>query len=417
MKKIFYTILACASIFAGCRETVLTEETGTLLFDVECSQECSDKNINVKSIGTTLFDEGDFEITINSASGYTKSFLYKDAPSMLELAAGSYTVSASSPMISGGKAAWEAPEYSCEKEIDILVGKILNVNLNCTLSNMKVSIDCSDKFLNELSDFEITVSEDNSSLTWLRDEVIAMKSGYFPVAPLKVFIKGTRALDNSTATLTFNITNVAPKDHHVIHIDATTTGNATFQLTVDTSTNDRDVEVLVPGFDENPLPDEPVDPGTDPENPEAEAPSITWAANPDFAVMDIVKGMDVNLVVKAPGKIKSFVVTVSENFAHMVNLMGADNGVMDLINNQELIGNLAGMMPAGDQLLNQTEVNFSLSSLVPLIAEDGVGVPGEDYTFTLDVEDALGQTLKKVCTFHNPAPKTENDSETAASAE
>lgn len=417
MKKIFYTILACASIFAGCRETVLTGDTGTLLLNVECSDECSDKNINVKS-DAPLFELDDFEITINSASGaYARSFLYKDVPSMLELAAGSYTISASSPLISGGKAAWDAPEYACEKKVEIFVGKILDIDLNCTLSNMKVSIDCSDKFLNELSDFEITVSEKNSSLTWLRDEVIAMRSGYFPVAPLTVFIKGTRSLDNSTATLSFNIDNVAPKDHHVIHIDATTTGNATFQLTVDTSTNDRDVDVLVPGFDENPLPDEPVDPGTDPENPEAEAPSITWAANHDFAVMDIEDGMDVNLVVKAPGKIKSFVVTVSENFAKWVNMMGAVNGVMDLINNQDLINNLAGMMPAGDQLLNQTEVNFSLSSLVPLIAKDGVGVPGEDYTFTLDVEDALGQTLTKVCTFHNPAPETENDSETAASAE
>ena len=82
-------------------------------------------------------------------------------------------------------------------------------------------------------------------------------------------------------------------------------------------------------------------------------------------------------------------------------MMGAENGVMDLINNTTLIERLGGMLPTGNELLNQTEVNFSLSQLVPLISQ--VGNAGEDYSFTLDVEDALGQTLSKVCTFHNPA--------------
>ncbi len=59
------------------------------------------------------------------------------------------------------------------------------------------------------------------------------------------------------------------------------------------------------------------------------------------------------------------------------------------------------MLPTGNELLNQTEVNFSLSQLVPLISQ--VGTAGEDYSFTLDVEDALGQTLSKACIFHNPA--------------
>lgn len=141
-----------------------------------------------------------------------------------------------------------------------------------------------------------------------------------------------------------------------------------------------------------------------PENPgTAEAPSIEWAANPSFDTIEITDEMDVNLVVKATGKIKQFKVTVSENFTEMVGMMGAENGVMDLINNTTLIENLGGMLmlPTGNELLNQTEVNFSLSKLVPLISQ--VGTAGEDYSFTLDVEDALGQTLSKVCTFHNPA--------------
>ena len=128
---------------------------------------------------------------------------------------------------------------------------------------------------------------------------------------------------------------------------------------------------------------------------------MVWAANPDFETVTIAEEMDVNIVVKAPGKIKEFKVTVSENFAEMVGAMGAVDGEMDLINNETIIGNLEDMLPTGDQLLNQTEVNFSLSGLVPLIG--AVGNPGEDYTFTLYVQDALGQSLTKVCKFYNPA--------------
>lgn len=402
MKKIFYTILACTAIYTGCSKVSLMKDNGTggLSLSLACTgNDYSDKNIYVKS-EDPIVDINEFEITINSASGsYTKTFLYKDAPSMLELAADSYTITAASPAISGGKAAWDAPEYACSKEVEIAVGKISNIDLNCTLSNMKVSINCSDKFMNELSDFVITVSQDNSSLTWERQEVIAARSGYFPVAPLRVFVRGTRAIDNSTATVTFNINDVAPKDHHVINIDATTTGDAQFSLSIDTSTNDKDVEITVPGFDETPVPD------PDPEQPEnpgqAEAPSIVWETNPGFETIPITDEMDVNLVVKAPGKIKSFRVTVSDNFASIVDEMGAENGVMDLINNSELIGNLGELLPTGDALRGKTEVPFSLSNLVPLIAT--VGNKGEDYTFTLDVEDELGQTLSKVCTFHNPA--------------
>lgn len=410
MKKTFYTILACTAILSGCRDTMLTENgTGILTFNLNCNQEeYSDKVIGVKSgdEGTSAVDINEFEVIINSSTGsYTKSFLYKDIPSMLELSAGSYTVSAHSPNINSGMAAWNSPEYAGSKTFEVAVGKISTVDLACSLSNMKVSINCSDKFLNELSDFVITVSQETSSLTWQRQEVIDSKAGYFPVAPLTVFISGTRAIDNSTATVTFKITNVAAKDHHVINIDATTTGSSKFELSIDTTTNDKNVEITVPGFDQNPVPDPDPENPEIPENPDtAEAPSIEWAANPNFVTIEITDGMDVNLVVKAPGKIKQFKVTVSENFAEMVNALGAENGVMDLIGNEALCSTLNEMglgLPTGDQLLGKTEVPFSLSNLVPMIA--GIGNQGEDYTFTLDVEDALGQSLTKVCKFYNPA--------------
>ena len=74
---------------------------------------------------------------------------------------------------------------------------------------------------------------------------------------------------------------------------------------------------------------------------------------------------------------------------------------LDLINDQPTKDALGTMLPVGDQLYGQTEVLFSLSKLVPLIAS--VGNPGEDYVFTLEVTDELDQTLVKDVFFYNPA--------------
>ena len=63
------------------------------------------------------------------------------------------------------------------------------------------------------------------------------------------------------------------------------------------------------------------------------------------------------------------------------------------------------MLPVGDQLLGQTEVAFSLSKLVPMIA--AVGNQGEDYIFTLEVTDEKDQILRKDVEFHNPVVTSE----------
>ena len=114
--------------------------------------------------------------------------------------------------------------------------------------------------------------------------------------------------------------------------------------------------------------------------------------------------MDADLVVKAPGVIRDFIVTVSENFKPAIAAIASEDGSvtdMDLINNQYLItmlSEVAPSLPTGNSLKGQTVVDFPLSALVPMIA--GVGNSGEDYIFTLHVTDELGQTLVKSLTFH-----------------
>ena len=72
---------------------------------------------------------------------------------------------------------------------------------------------------------------------------------------------------------------------------------------------------------------------------------------------------------------------------------------MDLINDDALITALTGMIPVGDQLKDQTHVDFSLSQLVPLI---NVYSPesGSRHTFTLKVTDNKNQSLEKAVVFY-----------------
>jgi hypothetical protein len=125
-----------------------------------------------------------------------------------------------------------------------------------------------------------------------------------------------------------------------------------------------------------------------------------WEANPNFDVMDIEQGMSVELMVYAPAKIKEFVVKVSDNFLPAIQMLVPGAEHLDLINDEVAKEALGSMLPVGDQLFDQTEVLFSLSKLVPLIA--AVGNQGEDYVFTLEVEDHKGQKLVQDVVFYNP---------------
>ena len=217
-------------------------------------------------------------------------------------------------------------------------------------------------------------------------------------------------MDNSTATLAYEIKNVAARDHHILFVDAYVTGQSQMTLSIDSSVNDHFVNVVMPGIDPD---DTNVEddievgwgqPEEEPDQPGVEqpaAPSLTWEANPDFEKLDIVDGMNVELTVYAPAKIKEFIVRVSDNFLPAIQMLVPGIEYLDLINDQPTKDALGTMLPVGDQLYGQTEVLFSLSKLVPLIAS--VGNPGEDYVFTLEVTDELDQTLVKDVFFYNPA--------------
>lgn len=419
MKKFTYIALAAASMmFAGCNEKLSNEgKTGGLQLKIKAEGTYVDKVVK----SSESVDINDFVISVDKKDGkFSKSWVYAELPSLVELSSGEYNVTVTSPETE--PVAWEQPSYAATKDFAIVNGVVTPVDMICTLQNMKNSVYCSQHFMDQLTNFNVKIANEDGYLVWTAEEVGVYteengvktiikepsRRAYFSVKDLAINVDGYRDLDGTTANLTYEIKNVAARDHHIIYLDAYVTGQASMTLRIDASVNDKNMDIILPGIDPD---DENIDDdievgwgepeGDQPVIPQpSDSPYVEWPANPDFAKMDIVAGMNVELMVYAPAKIKGFVVRVSDNFVPAIQMLVPGADCLDLIGDPVAIEALGSMLPTGDQLLGKTEVTFSLSSLVPLIAS--VGNQGEDYVFTLEVTDEKDQQLVKSVTFYNP---------------
>jgi hypothetical protein len=417
MKKIIYTVILAAAVLTGCKKVTPELPTG-LQLKVTTDDTFVDKI--VKS-GASV-DISTFSVEIVKKDGkFSNTWLYGELPSLVELSVGEYTVTVKSP--ESVKVNWESPVYGGSMDFAILDGVVTPLDVVCTLQNMKNSVYCSENLIRSLSTFEVKVANSDGFLVWSSDEVgVYSQSGdgvktivkepakqaYFSVNPLNINISGYRSLDGTSATLVYDIKKVEARDHHILYVDAYVTGQAQMTLSIDSSVNDTYTDVVMPGIDPDDTNiDDDIEVGwgeieeeEQPGGGSLEAPYLEWPANPEYTKMDIVEGMNVELMVYAPARIKEFIVRVSDNFLPAIQMLVPGVEYLDLINHEATKAELGTMLPVGDQLLGQTEVQFSLSTLVPLIA--AVGEQGQDYVFTLEVTDEKDQKLVKDLVFYNP---------------
>ena len=425
MKKTVYTIIAAAIALTSCNtEVIITESKGEMMLDLSCSPE-----YNI--VGTKA--ESDEDIINNlsvkivrPADNWTKTFepFSSIRGTVVALGSGDYTITASSPVKED--AAYDQPVFEGSKDFTISTGQVTNVSLICKVANVKVSLQLSKNFVEELSDYSITVTNGKGILKWEKNAnqtdfkpvivegetlYTGIKAGYFSVAPLTIQVNGHRSLDNTAASTTYYIDNPKAADHHILKLDANVTGTlGGISITIDNSVNDIENTVTVPGFEEIPVPgDEPQDPGT--ENPGTEdpgtdpepstAPDLVWDANPSFAPMAINSSLNADLVVNAPEKIAQFKVKVdSPNLTAAIQGLTSDGSdTMDLVNDAQIIEFLAGLgIPTGENIVGKTTVNFFITDLVKMINMYG-SEAGTQHHFILIVTDEKGQEMNKKVTF------------------
>jgi hypothetical protein len=260
MKKILLVFSLFAIFLTGCKKDVITTTTGDL--SINLSSEGEFTAVSKAETNPDAVDINEFSINIsNSSTGASVKSWGKlsDVPQVIAMEPNSYKIEATSP---GKKdVAWNQPIYYGTQNFTVSAGKVVNINLVCKLKNMKVTVKCTDNFIEELnSDFTVKVSSEYGYLEFTKEIIDKGTSmaGYFTVSPLTVDIKGTRKLDNSTVSHYFKIASVAEKDHHVITVDANETGEVGIGsgVSVDYTVNNKDVDIQVGDLEENPVEDD-----------------------------------------------------------------------------------------------------------------------------------------------------------------
>lgn len=423
MKRIFITIMAAAAVLASCdtKEVETRKGEGTfMLQSLTADTDLKDVQVGTKALPNELNNNqliAAMELTIKNTqdANLKQTFNYLDIVNKpVQLATGSYTVSA---MSTGGKdAAWDQPLFAGSTNFEVKPNAVSPVEIKCALTNAVVSINCSDTFNTEVSDYNIKVSDAKGNfLTWTRENI--GNDGYFTAKELNVTIEGKRSLDgNSTATVTGTIKNIQAKDHITLNIDARVTGQVQkIVVTVDKNMTDKYKDIFVDGFEEIEIPDSSQpDPTPNPEEPKVDpdAPSLVWEANPTFDRKEMTDGMDVTFLISAPNKIASFVVVVNapavnSEVAAMVSPenVNSDGTVnLDLIKDEVAMKQLSALgLKTGDQLENQSQVQFELSRLIGMLyglcGTEPDKYDNQDQTFTLKLTDTKKLSLSKTVVF------------------
>lgn len=427
MKKIVLMTLAAAFVLSGCRKQVEEVPVGILSLEVQQSAE----GFNVVTKANDNIDDFVIEIT-RPKDNWSVEYVYGDIKGdMVNLGSGEYTITAHSAEQSD--AAWELPYYSASQTFTITPGEVTPINLVCELTNVKVTIVLSEGFKQELSTYNVVVSNGRGKLTWIKDENVndfeSGKAGYFSVAPLEIEVNGHRAIDNTSASTTMAIQNVVARNHHIITIDAKVTGqlggdtdgdgvpDSGIVIGIDYGVDPKDEYVIVDGLEEIPVAGgEDGEEGGDDEGGETppvadpNLPTLTWPGNTNPSIFDPVTidaNLDADMVIHAPYGIKEFKVYVeSEKLAPIVSSMVTNKpledgvAVMDMIGDPETVANAGNLgLPTGAALENvTTPIDFQLTQLVKLIPD--LADAGESFHyFTLYLVDNEGNVLNNRLTF------------------
>lgn len=412
MRKLVFLAISAALVLSGCvKEGNINGigEYGSVSIGLSSEGEFAE----VKSGGEV--DVADFYLKILQGASVVKSYSkYSDVPNAIELSPGSYKVEAGTS--ANADAEWDQPIYYGSQEFSVSAGEALSLDLTCTLSNMKVTVTCSEAFNNEISeDFEIAITNGKGTLIFDKTKIDAGTSGYFSVGTLTIDLTATRKGTGEEILEHRVIEGGAAKDHFILNFDAQETGSISFGdsgITIDYSLNNREEEIIVPGEDETPV-EEP-----DPEEPEDEyLPTIGGNGIEDSPITlskaassatDFAMTVDIDIETLNSKTIENILVSISgpDGFVAVVNAMklGGEFSIVDFedANGENRKAQLVGLHLIEDPeiapILGKTNYTFSIGSFMgPLGA---ITQPGNEVSFAIKVIDSDNKEASATCTIN-----------------
>lgn len=392
MKKLVYLLVMTAFALVSCQERITNGAKGTL----SCMLGYDGNDYIEISTKATDFDLSSMSVVIENADG-AEVESYADAtamPAEIELAPGQYKARAY--VLDVSQAAFDAPSFSGEKEFTIIEGELTSVELICSLDNVKVSVNLDKSFTDQIKDYSVTVTatEYDKSLVFTQQYIDEGKAAYFAVSPLQVNVIGKRIADDESVNITSTIEDVNPRDHFILNIavkDVTETdGSGAIKISVDESTNDRNVDITVPGV---------------PEDPAGAAPEITFSCGEDVTFTNVEAATAVvDVTVNAENGIENLFVKIeSQELLAMLAMLpmgdAVKSGNWDIANItdsglEEFLTGL-GLYDSEDPVKGKTEHTFSIGAFMALMPASE-----NPYPFAIRVVDSKGQETSKTLTVH-----------------
>lgn len=248
MKRI-YTILLIAStlFFFACQqeENLTGGATGYLRLTVN-----EDMSTNSRAVPENYKPE-QIAVQIVNAEGET----VKETEDwelwggkQIELPVGKYTIKASSNGFDGKDAGFDIPYYTGSKEVTITANGEANETIICKLANVKVTVNFDPALIAKVRSVAATVDNDEvpndgtPAVYSLAFDTEETRSGYFPVTKLFASITVVNK-DGDSHSMRKELTDaegnpVKARDHFILNIKETDTGEQGITVTVDPATHE-----------------------------------------------------------------------------------------------------------------------------------------------------------------------------------
>ncbi|MDE6276477.1 MAG: DUF4493 domain-containing protein [Muribaculaceae bacterium] len=370
------------------------------------------------------YDVNQFIVRITDATGaVVEEWSYASTPEVSTLKPGSYKLEIHSHEVQ--PAEWEKPYFHVSKDFTIVAGAIERIGtLTARLSNSAVSIRF-DEELRKMAGDDVVVevkANDEGSLTYTLDE---LRKGYFKIlegsSSMVVNFRGT--VNGYKEDITLPTTDLEAGQHRIITFKAKVNPNNTPDETgtidpssgvgIDVSVTDEDVdgqitleedvEVVNPA--DRPGYQEPQDPPVGPVDPvDPSKPVATFTPGADLSVdslndynefgdgSEMAPGTKQALVsINCPGKFAKIEVDIVSEYLTDEFLTGVGlSSHFDLAHPNQFKSALVGFgFPVEDGVIGQTDVDFNITTLVPLLALSGD--PDMVHKFIITVTDQNNQ--------------------------
>lgn len=420
---------AAAAAFTGCSDNWVPEVEGagegrlntqSILAEVNTVEdEKEDEDVTKKAPSRSSIDLSPFLVDVvrTSDNANVASWTYATMPQLPTFAVGSYEVQVRSRVLKDAE--WSAPYYLGSQTFDIRNGEVTDVGpIVCKLANVRVTIDYGPKLLEATGGEGFTITVTSTPGVYLQYTGKETRSGYFAYNGQTTMVARFQGRVNGVdEDFSHVLENIAPGQHRKLTFrlnynpntpddEVGTVDGQGIVVSCSTKTVSVDGSVIQeediqesgdrPNQEEKPKPE---DPDTQPGDEDKITFTSETLANGNGNVLDDTPNnaddfgegkKEAKIHIHSEAPIASLNVKIESNFLTESMLSGVGlTSEFDLANpvkdGKDYTEGLKGLgFKVGDEVKGETELDFDITTFMPLIFEAG------DHKFIITVKDENG---------------------------